>query len=261
MTIDILSNDAAECAASLDDNSLGEMISACAQALINVHWFYFYTYAVCTTPENPPLKATEQDDWSQWARTCLANYNALLAYARACCDEWIFRFNEQATYLQGSIDEEQQERVVIMQGLTIKKHKHHDVIAWCESNKPELPGRIVNPNPRDGNKLIGESGEWPLVMPEKYIVYSKCDKTSHFDCASYDNHQPDIIESYRNYYRSRLKKMARILCRFCVGTGEVNGRDGYDHIEGECTDCNGKGYITQAPTFTRRQMIDNNEGE
>jgi hypothetical protein len=259
MTIDILSNDPAECAASLDDNSLGKMISSCAQVLVNAHYEsiakkYDDDLRKLTKDESsfwkalPMLWATsDYPKWTAWVYQYLANYNALLAYARACCDEWIFRFNEQATYLQGSIDEEQQERVVIMQGLTIKKHKHHDVIDWCESTKPHLPVlEVVRP----GEDINGNL--FPLVMPEKYIVYSKCDKKSHFDCASYDNHQPDIIESYRNYYRSKFRKR----CPKCNGLGN---------------DC----HVDVVRKYTRREkaewlgdlqamhdkMIDNNEGE
>jgi hypothetical protein len=230
--IDILSNDPAECAASLDDNSLGKMISACAQVLCNVHYkieMENQEYALKMMPISIPefsdrynfisdrikqdlpieINTSYEKEWINWVRTCLPNYNALLAYARACCDEWIFRFNEQATYLHGSI-EAQQERVVIMQGLTVEKHKYHDVIEWCSENKPDLPRlEVVRP----GEDINGNL--FPIVMPEKYIVYSKCDKKSHFDCASYDNHQPDIIESYRNYYRSKFRKR----CPKCNGLG------------------------------------------
>jgi hypothetical protein len=202
MTIYILGDKTHE---ELDDESLGEMISACAQALVNVHWFYFYTYAVCTTPENPPLKATEQDKWSRWARECLANYNALLAHAQACCEEYEDRFRCFRCSGAGvELNLGEWGDCPACNGGCSKPHKRQQVIEWCEQNKPDLCKWRTD-------TMFPESAQpWPLVMPEEYFVYTndliKSKSYVKPECNPYKSfeHELNVIESYRNYYRAKI---------------------------------------------------------
>lgn len=125
----ILSNDPSECAKLLDDKSLGKMISACAMLFCNVHSLFIH-----------PFKAVDKDgQWTAWTKSCLANYNILLAYAKACCEEWLHRFNhcvcgnDETVCIYHTLHEEQ----------VLCRHEHHDVIEWCEQNKPDLPNEKI----------------------------------------------------------------------------------------------------------------------
>lgn len=233
----ILSNDAQECAKLLDDKSLDAMISDIAQVLCNVHSLSTLGRSTMDMkieerkrmfecPLAPKFK-TEFDgdkykvifsDWDKWCMQCLANYNVLLAYARACCTEYRLRFINETDPTKRMFP----------------KHKHHDVIAWCGENKPMLPREYE----KSGHGYTELAAAMPLVMPEKYIVYSV-----GYGVAG--DMKKNIIESYRAYYKAKLKKMARKECPVCYGSVEVGVW---------CEYCDNKGYITQAPTFTRREI-------
>lgn len=134
----LLDEDAAECAKALDDKSLDKQIDSIAQTLCHVHYIIGFhalrgnNHSVLLLPE------FYNDEYTNWARECVANYKKLVDIGLACCDEYNLRYNPGATYLFGTI-EEQKEKVVVMQGLTIKKHKHHAVIEWARDNVPDLP--------------------------------------------------------------------------------------------------------------------------
>jgi hypothetical protein len=254
--ISILDNDPATCAKMLDDNSLGKMISTCAQTLCNIHFLVRHylqgqaSWAFGRMEGDAPLPPKhDHDEWSLWGKNCLANYNELLKYVLACCDEWIFRNNPDATYLQGSIEDPRQEKIVIMQGLTIKKHKHHDVIEWCSQNLPDLP-KINCEQCMFLRQVCNCEPSMPLVMDEKY-------KHNNLETVldAIDGSDLNTIAAYRNYYCSRVQEAARKKCENCNGEGsylieyEINQKA----YPANCDMCNGEGYFTQVLTWTRRQ--------
>lgn len=284
----ILDNDQAKCAAMIDDKSLSDMISDCAQVLVNAaiwtkdlrepfipksllkkHGDKAINVESITTHEVPK----RYDEWVHWCRECLANYNALLAYAQECCEEWAFRFSDDCRRFKHVNS--------AYCGSCKREHKYHDVIVWCEQNKPDLPntcdtckgeGEYYRKWHEDTVKCIfckSAAKPFPLVMPDEYKVYKlrelgngqlitqeylnkiageffSGDKESYLDAA----------ESYRAYYRARLRKMARKIQ--CDNEGCIQGQvPDYSRCRccldsKDCHKCNGEGYITQAPTWSRR---------
>jgi hypothetical protein len=181
-----------------------------------------------------------------WANTCLANYNALLAYALACCEEWEYR------------------HAIVLDKIECREHEYQDVIAWCSENKPDLPRlEVVRP----GEDINGNL--FPLVMRQKYIVLdgelSPKKPDDYAFIASHIHIKPNITESYRNYYRARLRKMARKKCilemcsngKVLIDTSSCSRKcelsDNICEHAQDCYHCNGKGYITQEPTWKRRE--------
>jgi hypothetical protein len=231
----ILSGSPAECAKMLDDKALSKMISACAQVLCNVHHM--------KDTKNIPLplhKTVKANDVLNWTLECLANYRLLLAYARACCDEYAIRFRDVSR-------DEKGQRIT-----KYNPHEMHNVIAWCEHNQPELLGckkkgkRACTPDCGPGKCYWDEhTTPFPLVMPDKYQVVLA------------DGKQPytyDVIESYRKYYRALLKKAGRKRCKECGGYGTFDIREKHPDPIFQCDFCNGKGYTKKAPTFTRHEI-------
>lgn len=200
MTIYILHNDASESATLLDDKSLGKMISDIAQVLCNVHYYAHVETSVKDIPFEQNYGAYM--GWTNFAGKCLANYNTLLAYAKACCFEWLDRFAMK-------------DEIFWMDKY---KHKHHDVIEWASENKPGLPKKTAS---FGGYNAIGQykitevesviPDPFPLVMSDKYIVRVKGDPykhPQHLDChveIKGEMQCCDVIESYRAYYRAKLK--------------------------------------------------------
>lgn len=219
----ILHSDPSECAKLLDDKALGKMISAIAQVLCNVHYMQLISSGLENIEKNKVAPMLWSDyrkcKWSHWASECLANYNALLAYAQACCDE--YKYRNWDDYTRAPRDQ--------------KKHKHHDVIRWCELNWPALP-RSSTYELFDPECKLGETTPFPLVMPEKYKEIAQNVIQEDFTSLGY------IESSYRTYYKAKLREMARE--RICCADKQTE----------MCCICAPTGYITQAPTFTRREI-------
>lgn len=213
MTIFILGTPE-ETAKALDNKSLGKMISDIADVLR-------YT---CLASIYDPFESGEKEwfrvtalignititrehklyDWTTWTRTCRANYLALVKYAQACCDEFEYRNNEtKILYGRKYIKYENGE----LKEYEYKLHKQHDVIRWCELNSPALPSNstyeCLLP---DYSSLKAEP--WPLVMPEKYFYQPLL-----FFADGNVDAEIDVIESYRAYYKAKLRKK---ICPKCV---------------------------------------------
>lgn len=194
----VLDNDPAKCAALLDDNSLGKMISAIAQVLCNVHHLiYALTLSeFCEGKRNDhiPLNAYNfGDEFSKWASECRANYVALVKMGLACCQEWIYRFNDGILF-------EDCCKFFSLPLDILKLHKHHYVIAWCESNKPEFSNYKYDNS--DWPSEAAPAKPFPLVMPDKYLSRQRF----IILCGDIEQTTINIIESYRNYYRARIWK-------------------------------------------------------
>lgn len=182
MTIYILGTPR-ETARSLDDESLNRMIKEIAQVLSNVHDYvlspnYWTSADGALSPKNINSK------WSCWARECVANYNYLVELGSRCCLEHINR-----TYKYG--DEK------------IKTHKMQSIIEWVQDNVPNLPTQFFIRDELGGDRIQGgllgnEHTSIPLVMPKKYINYETIEIIE-------DNIFVNAINSYRNYYKSKLK--------------------------------------------------------
>jgi hypothetical protein len=220
----ILSDSPQECAAMLDDKRLSKMILACADVLCAVH----HMKATKDIPL-PFHKTVKTNDFINFALWCKANYRRLLEYAAACCDEWMYRFSEEAP--AGCLIDFSVFRGFAGKFYTVKRHKMLEVLRWCLNNFPELSD--------------GEATPFPLVMPDKYQVVLA------------DGKQPytyDVIESYRKYYRALLKKAGRKRCKECGGYGTFDIREKHPDPIFQCDFCNGKGYTKKAPTFTRHEI-------
>jgi hypothetical protein len=205
----LLSEDLRETARMLDDKALDWQIKAVAQALCNAHYFVAETERASIGYENYraiidliPLTLNEKNDhYTAWTSECRANYDWLVEMALACCEECIFRYNPQYTELYN-------DKIKIMQGVTIQRHRLHSVIEWARDNAPDLCGNYeLKPVECDG-MVLGYRQEpaptpFPLVMPEQY--YSDALKIGS-DLLNYDGLRWQTIISYRNYYRARIKK-------------------------------------------------------
>lgn len=258
MTIFILGTPE-ETAKALDDNSLGKMISACAQTLSNIHylvdklnnkpWLFIESVAPLLMPKH------DHDLWSLWGKKCLANYNVLLEYAKASCKEWEYRFSDPRELRKAPATR------------NVAEHKHHDVIEWCEQNKPDLP--MFKPDSEEltltytPEELVKQTTPFPLVMPEKYKIYfiryaagaienfALTDLKEPWETIPADA-QANVCESYRNLYRAKLAKTGRKLkCKECDGKGHVECGSSAGTWVSPC-DCE-EGYIKQSPKFTRRE--------
>lgn len=177
----ILHADPIENAKLLDDKILSDMIMSCAQVLCNVHFLAIrmrgdVSWAFGRMENDAPLPPKhDHDEWSLWGKDCLANYNALLAYAAACCREYGLRFRE-------IFEDERGQRIT-----HYKKHELYETIEWCGSNKPDLP---------NCNNERKACTPWPLVTPDKYV------EKGTMLCEYYDI----LHSSYRNYYRAYLQE-------------------------------------------------------
>lgn len=197
MTIFILGTPE-ETAKALDDKALGKMVSACAQVLCNAQCeltLFDGGYSM-DWKNKPPLGGKDiNSEWSKWARECRANYLELVEYASACCVEYIYRTLEWPNVIA-------------------KEHKHQAVITWCADNVPDLP--LFQPGLSAEltvswtlNELSKLPMPFPLVMPDKYKFIQ--------------NSEPELIESYRAYYKAKLRKRLE-KCSSTFGTpNEISG--------------------------------------
>jgi len=166
-----------ETAQALDDKSLDRMIKDIAQVLCNVHWL---DHAIRYSPnlerfeklENSvPLKEKSLNtcSWSQWAKDCEANYLYLVELGLELMVEHVYPRCLGPT------------------------NKYMEAILWAKGNVPVLTGDEYMTCPL----------YFPLVMPKKYYRCN-CDEKGYFRC-DWGSEQINTIESYRNYYRSKLK--------------------------------------------------------
>ena len=202
----ILHESPIECDKLLDDKALGKMISAIARVLSNVCYWSLNYGQYSETPskhykDDVPLKPDVRKDlyqWSQWARTCRANYQRLLEYAMACCKEWIYRFNDGISF-------EDSCKFFSLPLDILKLHKLHYVIAWCDDNVPELPvlcthnGGYLKYKPYDPEHpcTCDDHTPFPLV-PDKYIKEGVYMPLRDGDTTT--------ALCYRAYYKAKLRK-------------------------------------------------------
>jgi len=103
MNIFILSEDPVLAAQAHCDKHVVKLILECAQMLCSA-----------LPPNQAPYKRTHfNHPCTVWSRTSKQNYEWLIKYGLALCDEYTYRYN--------------------------KTHKSMAVIEWCRSNMPELP--------------------------------------------------------------------------------------------------------------------------
>jgi hypothetical protein len=179
--------------AELDDKTLSRQIRNIAQVLCNVH----HADIACLTDIKKieeasakiplPQKRFAEDKICWWARECRANYLKLVDMGYKCMDEYVYRFNDYPDFGCGK-----------------------NFLLWAVENVPDLPyGKIDKDCLQCDNDEKGSYGQpcdthawgtatpFPLVMPDKYII---------FDCDFYEpTAEICIIESYRNYYRAKIK--------------------------------------------------------
>jgi hypothetical protein len=210
----LLHEDAAECAKMLDDKALGLQIKEIAQTLCNAQ------HRLLNKPDNIPLapKNIHKDDYSLLANVCRANYLRLVEMALAACSEYIYRFNEPCDH--ANIKDIEQGAVCDR----CTKHKLQPVIEWCKQNVPDLPIHHFNIRntpieeainiPFTREEIInGKTTPFPLCVPEKYKH-----NTIACSCDNYHSCNIDTIESYLNYYRTKIE---RLICPKCK-TGMSN---------------------------------------
>lgn len=204
----ILDNDPKNIAKYLDDKSLDRMIKDIAQVLCNVHCSFIaendssYKFNIQQIMDIFKLKdyyiktsIKLYDKWSQWSRERKNNYLYLIEIGFSLYTESVFRF-----------------------GITKFNAKYRDIIRWCYDNVPDLPecphGFCSHSKGNDGEDAYGAVNwenkvfiyckekyesitQFPLITPKRYIV-----DTDSLDFALIKH----VIESYRNYYRIKLKQ-------------------------------------------------------
>lgn len=209
MTIYILDKDPKLCAQMLDDKSLDKMIKSIAQVLCNAHYidvdhrikdFYknpsksgghLYGEKGAITMENKfeesiPLSESKNCEWSEWAYKCKANYLWLVELGLNCIKEYNLRFSLNMHMLQQA------------------RHCKHP-IEWARDNVPDLPPVVKYENGNQTRYILNrDHTPLPLVMPKKYFK-------------SYPYSLIHIVESYRNWYQAKMKKLSNCECSECKG--------------------------------------------
>jgi hypothetical protein len=204
----------------LDDKTLDKQIKAIAQVLCNVHYLRMRmnneTYLFIEAYKILMLPKRHHDLFSLWAKECLANYNELANTGLACCNEYVWRFSDFEWEDRIKKDQEGNylyEYSQIVGTNELKEHELQPVIKWAMNNVPDLPRRIAvlglwkaMPDLKDGEVVPFEEPEtteeptpFPVVMPKKYF-------SGMFDYKD-EEIKHDVIQSYRNYYRAKLKKL------------------------------------------------------
>lgn len=203
----ILDNDTAQIAQALDDRSLSRMISEIAQVLCAAHWILHNESSSPSDLNLPPLPSGTTEStldlrrpWSQWARSCLANYNYLVELGMRCCEEWSYRFsnvNLKITYNLKSATKNVDKKYY-------HQHKHQHVIEWAKSNVPDLPKNECTLDScqkcTDDNKFYYGTPV-PLAMPDRFNFVKECMRAKDTPEAT--------INSYRAYYQHNLQKGLR----------------------------------------------------
>jgi hypothetical protein len=171
----LLSEDPQENARMLDDKALDKQIKAVAKVLCNVHWYPVEEGEYkCQGVQNEVTEKYSVDSeeefykckYSQWASECRANYDWLVAMGIALCEEHAYRF-WQPNIIHPIV-------------------KYEKVIAWALQNAPDL--------------ARGAMTTFPICVPAQYIEYLS-------STVREGQAKPvDIVQSYRNYYRSSIKK-------------------------------------------------------
>lgn len=253
----------------LDDKTLGEMISACAQTLCNAQCeitLFDGGYSL-DWKNKPPLGGKDiNNEWSQWARECRANYDQLVKMGLACCREYMWRFSDfEWEDVIIDKDDDFYEYSIIVSTNELKEHKLQSVIEFARDNAPSLPVEV-----KEYSDILKREcympmpTPMPLVMPDKYKVYKLREfgagtvitqdylnkVFSEFNNSDFKDSYADVIESYRNYYKARLRKMSKKLVK-CTKLHEGICYNDDGSIDEEC-ECDAMGYIAQAPTWTRR---------
>lgn len=182
MTIYILDQDPKLCAEMLDNVSLNKMVKMIAQVLCNVHCVLY--------PENNPLlKPVKDCDWLRWARKCKANYLWLIELELKLIDEKDYRAKGNFRFKS--------------------QYKSYNGIFFARDNIPDLPRAGKHENGSQTRYILnGDCTPLLLVMPKKYICWM--DQISDEGYGYSPN--PNIIESYRNWYQAKLKQRHRAVC-------------------------------------------------
>lgn len=185
MQIYILDSSWAKCAEYLDDKSLNEQIEAIAYALCNVHHKLLINYYGKDKDElwtRIPLNyKNEIEVFSEWASTSIANYRWLVDLLRAhlyeCHDRFLYKKLGEGIELKDLIS-----------SIRMFYRKYHDdVFLWLAKNEPSLSD-------------IGLFS-FPVCIPDKFIVTREVFVWPNGTGIA----GPNIIESYRNYFRSEVK--------------------------------------------------------
>jgi hypothetical protein len=242
----LLHENAEENAKMLDDRSLDKQIKAIAQTLCNVHHLYWdsiYPNQLrnhksglsllgreqvehCLEKiDNIPLQSrglVDPDAFTNWAAECRANYLKLVEMGLACCKERVYR----AISKFGHIDTLYQPAIEFARDNVLDLQEKLDRVG--------LP--VIDTDPD-----YCPTTHFPLCVPEQYkqLAY-KLSYPAIID-------ETSIIESYRNYYRAKIKKGIKTKCITCKsGTWEVAA-------DAACPDCAGRVYYFKPFVCTRRE--------
>jgi hypothetical protein len=199
--------------AELDDKTLDKNIRAIAKTLCNVH--YELLFNKC----DGDLRLLWEEDrqkwinitlgWStsktvgytKWASECRANYLKLVEMGTDCVLEQVAR------------------------GIDEAPTKYRQALAWARDNFPQLACKCFNPLIR--HPTCNESTPFPLMIAKKYW---------HYHSGYVNDFDLDYVESYRNYYRAKIKAQIHKLDN-SIGCG--------------CPECD-KNFWDKYPKWTRR---------
>lgn len=176
MTIYILDKDPIKCAQYLDDNSLDKMIKKIARALCNVHHILNERKELEIDHEkllSIPLSYTKYKSFesnAQW-----------IEWSRKCKANYL-KLVELGSFCCAEINYRFTSFSIHSQQTFFWIHKMEKIIEWADNNVPDLK---YDSGYFGRNKIV-----FPIGMPKKYIA------------------DIDIIQSYRNFYQSKLKQRA-----------------------------------------------------
>lgn len=191
-----------ETAKALVDKDLDKQIKTLAQVLCQIHYQYIdynaetLGHAQVLAGQIPIYDRTvfdnRRNEYSDWGYKCLANYMLLVEIGLECGNEYTYRFT-------------QDKEVSAYSALTKwKKHKLQPVIDWARDNVPSLPIEV-----KEYSDVLKRDCYIPMPTPFPLCVRKEHIKRDYHP--AYPNlHNDDykspinIIESYRNYYRSRF---------------------------------------------------------
>lgn len=182
MTIYILDDDTKKIAEALDDKSLDWMIKDIANVFKIVHGkIEFISSGI--------------NDWSKWARQCVANYEYLVSLGMELCIEYQYRFGKSCWYCDEGYDDEDC-TCLPLNGHHKDAHKKQLVIEWARDNIPDLPTWIIT----KGISNVYDPTPFPIVIPKKYLIMRLNSSPYGYDP------QPIALESYRKYFEYKVYK-------------------------------------------------------
>lgn len=202
----------------LDDATLSRQIKNIAQYLINAHVLILDGQFELTKDNficnkiNSLQMGYKPSKYNDWVIECRANYLKLVEMGINCCVEYNMRFNDYKEWMKWKCEDEDTPHCT-------NHHKLEHVIFWARDNVPDLPQKLTSfvKHEWDGKlpspKPIYQDTLFPLVMPKKYLTYGPEKLIGGPRVTAMNIEIVNVMQSYRNHYRAKLKKDAKFTRR------------------------------------------------